>query len=368
MTNDHDDKLPETNPLPGDAGRPAVRGPTEGVKRKLAAVMGEEDAIAGFSRVKVAMVLTDPRAEDNPIVYVNSAFERTTGYARSAVIGRNCRFLQGEDTRKADVDDIRAAIEAGRDISVDIRNYRADGRPFTNRLIIAPITDGDGEVMYFLGIQKELYESEREEASVNALLGAIRSRVQEDLSMVLKSISEGSADGEPLAFEAMSRRLECLQLVYEAMQLSEAQGSLRGGIDLGALISRVAAGIAHEEGRPGIRYQQSIEGAEVNLEAAVRVSLLLSELLFNAFHHAFDRLEEGLIELRVTRLAAGGLRLVVTDDGVGMLPNAPFPDLATMGGRLISTLADGLDATITPVRGAAGTVVMLDVPAGIADA
>ena len=147
-----------------------------------------------------------------------------------------------------------------------------------------------------------------------------------------------------------------------------AQGRAARGIDLGALVSRVASAIATEHGRSGIRYQQVIEGANVNLEAAIRISLLLSEMLSNAFNHAFDRLEEGLIELRLTRLSAGGLRLVVTDDGVGLPSNAAFPDLTTAGGHLISTLADGLDATVMPVRGAAGTVVMLDVPAGIADA
>ncbi|SDY58512.1 PAS domain S-box-containing protein [Jannaschia faecimaris] len=338
----------------------------DATKRKLAAVMDEKDAIDGFSNAKVAMVLTDPRADDNPIVYVNAAFEKMTGYSRSAVIGRNCRFLQGDETRKTDVDNLRAAVNDGRDLSIDIQNYRADGRPFVNRLIIAPITDGNGDIIYYLGIQKPLHDTEREDGELNEKLSSLQSRVQEDLSLVLKSLGETTED-EPLEFEAMTRRMECLQLVYEAMLLSDSQGLRSRGIDLGALISRVAASIAYEEGRPGIRYQQQIESVVVNLEASVRVSLLLSEVLFNAFHHAFDRLEEGLIELRLTRLAAGGLRLVVTDDGVGLPSNICFPDMTTIGGRLIATLADGLDATITPVRGAAGTVVMLDVPAGMMD-
>lgn len=63
-------------------------------RRKLSGVGDDADALASFSRVRVSMVLTDPRTGDNPIVYVNAAFERTTGYARSAVIGRNCRFLR----------------------------------------------------------------------------------------------------------------------------------------------------------------------------------------------------------------------------------------------------------------------------------
>lgn len=362
MTSDKDKRETQKSVVPQRSSSTS----NQAVERRFATVVDDDAFLDGFSRVKVAMVLTDPRAEDNPIVYVNAAFERTTGYSRTAVIGRNCRFLQGDDTAKNDVDRIRTAVEDGRDISVDIQNYRADGKPFLNRLTIAPITDNDDKVMYFLGIQKDLYDNEREAEEVDKLLGTIRSRVQEDLSMVLRGIHEGRQD-EPLAFEAMARRIECLQLVYESLQLSDSQGPRVRGIDLGALLSRVATSIAYEEGRPGIRYQQSIEATEVNLEASVRISLLLSEILSNAFHHAFDRLEEGVVELRITRLAAGGLRIAVTDDGVGMPSNAEFPDLNSIGGRLIATLADGLDATITPVRGAAGTVMMLDVPAGMTE-
>ncbi|MGB3406578.1 MAG: PAS domain-containing protein [Jannaschia sp.] len=335
-------------------------------RRKLASVIDDQAALAGFRRVSVAMILTDPRADDNPIVYVNDAFERMTGYSRSAVIGRNCRFLQGEETDKKAVDRLRAAVETGADITVDILNYRADGRPFTNRLIIAPITDSTGEVIYYLGIQKEMYDTDQEENAADRLLHNVRARVQEDLGMVLETIGqmEGS---DPLDFVAMERRLECLQLVYESMQLSDTQHQPGNGIDLGALVSRVAAAVAHESGRSGIRYVQNVEPMVVNPDSAVRVSLLMSEVLSNAFSHAFDRMDEGFVELRMSRLAAGGLRLMVTDDGIGLPRNAPFPDPETVGGRLIGTLTGGLDATMTPVRGAAGTVVMIDVPVGMTD-
>jgi PAS domain S-box-containing protein len=334
--------------------------------RSLAAVIDDRGALAGFSRARVAMVLTDPRAEDNPIVYVNQAFEQTTGYARSAVVGRNCRFLQGEGTRKEDVDRLRAAVAEARDVAVDILNYRADGRPFVNRLIIAPITDSDGQVIYFLGIQKELYETEFEEDAVQALMVNIRSRVQGDLSLVLKSVRE--MDGvEAPDIASLERRLECLQLVYESMKASDAQHGADPrtghGIDLGSLVSRVAGAIAYEHGRSGIRYVQDVAAMTVNADAAVQVSLAISEVLANAFVHAFERMDEGLVELRMSQLAAGGLRIVVTDDGVGLPRNAPFPDPQTVGGRLLATVTTGLDATVTPVRGAAGTVVILDVPA-----
>ena len=325
-------------------------------------VADEGGPLAGFSRVRVAMVLTDPHLDDNPIVYVNQAFERTTGFERSAVVGRNCRFLQGEATEKRDVDRIRSAIEAEDDVSVDILNYRADGRAFTNRLIIAPITDGEGEVIYFLGIQKELSDEDLTAMDDDVLM-KVRERVTGDLSMLLASIRDTS--GEPFEFEAMTRRMECLNLVYESLRLSDDHRD--EGIDLGSLLSRVGAAIAHGEGRAGIRFIQAIEPMQVNVDAAVRIALIVSEVLANAFDHAFDRMDEGVVELRIGNLAAGGFRLVVSDDGVGLPKNAPFPDPDTIGGRLLAGLSDGLDATLTPVRGAAGTVVMVDIPVGVAE-
>jgi PAS domain S-box-containing protein len=55
-------------------------------------------ALQILARAPFAIVLTDPTLDDNPIVYVNDAFERATGFARAGAIGRNCRFLQGAET------------------------------------------------------------------------------------------------------------------------------------------------------------------------------------------------------------------------------------------------------------------------------
>ena len=330
----------------------------------IAHAIATDTELDGFSRVHVAMVVTDPRLEDNPIVYVNDAFQRTTGFNRSAILGRNCRFLQGEDTDKRDVDAMRRAISEGRNVSVDILNYRSNGEAFTNRLIIAPIVDEAGTVKYFLGIQKELGDDERADAATEQAkqLEMVRARVQNDLSMLLRSIEEPDAEG---AFEFMSlnRRLECLQLVYEEMRLLDSQIT-NAGLDLGALLSRVGSAITHEHSRSGIRYTQTIEQIEGNLETGVRVALLTSELLANAFQHAFDRTEQGFVELHVTNLAAGGLRITVTDDGIGMPSGQAFPDTSTRGGRLTNFLLDGLDATLNHVRGAAGSVFIIDVPLG----
>lgn len=327
-------------------------------------------AFDGFSRVAVSMIITDPQVKDNPIIYVNDAFERSTGYSRSAAIGRNCRFLQGEKTRKEAVDKVRAAIKEEREIAVDILNYRASGEPFMNRLIIAPVHDASGKAIFFLGIQKELRDGEVSDQNVisDENLEVVRSRVHRDLSVILGSISEQANNHSEFLerAQALPRRLECLQLVYEEMRFTDRQW-VRSGLDLGSVLSRIASSVAHAEGRPGVRFVQLIEAFEVNLETATRVALLMSEVLQNAFEHAFVGLDQGYVELRVTRLAAGGLRLTISDDGVGVPAGLSWPSSNSYGGRLVTSLLDGLDATINVARGAAGTVVMIDVPVGETD-
>ncbi|QJF50564.1 PAS domain-containing protein [Roseobacter ponti] len=326
----------------------------------------DDRAFDGFARAEVSMVLTNPHLEDNPIVYVNQAFTRTTGYPRSAIIGRNCRFLQGEDTEKASVDALRKHIQADETVAVDILNYRASGEPFMNRLVVSPIIDSKGRVQYFMGIQKVLRKGERTAGpdTVNEQLMEVQNRVHADLSMIISMIRQQSAaTSVPEDFAALSRRIETLQLLYEEMKLSDTQ-STRGTIPMGSFMSRLACAICHIEGRSGVRVSIHIEPAEVPIEVATRVGLVASELLTNAFQHAFDRLDNGLVEIRMSQLSAGGLRLIVSDDGTGIPRNMQWPSDKTVGGRIINGLIEGLEGTLHLGRGAAGSFITIDVPAG----
>lgn len=339
---------------------------TRDSKTSMADVLKDKEALEGFSRMRLAMVITNPAIEDNPIVYVNEAFELTTGYARSATIGRNCRFLQGEETDKATVDALRKAIENGEDITVDITNYRASGEKFLNRLIISAIPDSKGKPLYFLGIQREMGKGETDGAhpDIDKEISALMARVRQDLSVVLEKISESRRDiSVPSDFEALARRLECLELCYDEMELLDST-NMRQGINIGAIISRIGVAVAHLGGVSGIRYTQDLETLEVTVDTATRVALIVSELLTNAFQHAFEGLSEGSVELRLSRLAAGGFRITVSDDGIGVPANVELPSSTSLGGLILTDLLDGLDGSINVNRGAAGTVVTVDVPAG----
>jgi PAS domain S-box-containing protein len=82
-----------------------------------------------------------------------SEFYNTSQYGREYVIGRNCRFLQGPKTSNVSVRRLIDALAAGQEVTETILNYRRDGSPFMNLLLIAPLYDNKGGVRYFLGCQ-----------------------------------------------------------------------------------------------------------------------------------------------------------------------------------------------------------------------
>ncbi|SMR47950.1 unnamed protein product [Zymoseptoria tritici ST99CH_3D1] len=97
--------------------------------------------------------LTDPRKADNPIVFASDGFVSVTGYSRSQIVPRNCRFLQGQDTDREAVARLRECIRTGQESVELLLNYKENGEPFWNLLYCAPLFSPSGEIDFFLGGQ-----------------------------------------------------------------------------------------------------------------------------------------------------------------------------------------------------------------------
>ena len=116
-----------------------------------------DDALLASIRLSpIATVITNPRLPDNPVVAANAAFCALTGYEESEIVGRNCRFLAGPETEPEQSERIRAALASHRPSLTELLNYRKDGSPFRNAVLIAPLFDAAGEVEWFLGSQVEV--------------------------------------------------------------------------------------------------------------------------------------------------------------------------------------------------------------------
>jgi len=111
------------------------------------------DMLNSAGHEDVSFCLCDPDQEDCPIVFASDGFCNFTGYAVSEIEGRNCRFLQGPGTEKADVDKIRSAIKSEKEESVNLLNYKKDGTSFNNEFFLSPLYEEDGKLAYYIGVQ-----------------------------------------------------------------------------------------------------------------------------------------------------------------------------------------------------------------------
>jgi PAS domain S-box-containing protein len=130
-------------------------------------------------------ILTDPRLDDNPIVYANRSFYDLTGFTEADVLGRNCRFLQGEVADPRTVDRMRQAIAAEEPVTVEVRNQRADGSSFLNEVHISPVRDASGQVVRFVGVQVDItqYRDALRAERRSAFLAAASPRLDASLDL-----------------------------------------------------------------------------------------------------------------------------------------------------------------------------------------
>ena len=117
---------------------------------------GRDIFFAAVRATRMPMTVVDPHQPDAPIIFCNPAFVQMTGYSEAEILGRNCRFLQGRDTDRATIDEVRAAIQHEREVAVEVLNYRKNGASFWNALFVSPVFDGDGKLVYYFGSQLDI--------------------------------------------------------------------------------------------------------------------------------------------------------------------------------------------------------------------
>lgn len=300
------------------------------------------------------VVITDALSDDHPIVFVNTAFERVSGYVRDEVAGMNCRFLQGADRDQPDRARLAEALVRGVPVECTLRNYRKNGEMFWNRLYVFPITDQAGHLTHFAGFQHDMTQ-EKQLAGALQDAGLERERLIERISrrrahtarLSRDLINAQEAERKALARELhdeLGQRLSALNLLLHRtlpyidapdgralwtqaeFELAALVGLVRSmsvslrppGLDyfgleptIGQLLSR--------QFEAGPSYVFEYAGLPPRLDAAIEIGVfrLVQESVTNIVRHARAR----HVVVEVNGGAKGDeLEIIVRDDGVGFDP------------------------------------------------
>jgi len=181
-------------------------GRTDGTARMPIEDLGVREELRlkerSMDEAPVGITISDPAQPDNPLIYVNDAFERLTGYGKAETVGRNCRFLQGEESDPEAIRQMREAVDRQEPVSVELVNYRKNGEKYWNRVDIAPLRDEAGEVTHFVGFQTDVtarkeaeLEVKRERENLEHLVSRINGLMQDVTSNLVQAASREEIEG-----------------------------------------------------------------------------------------------------------------------------------------------------------------------------
>jgi len=258
---------------------------------------------AAMRATRMPMIITDPHQPDNPIVFVNNAFITLTGYAREDVIDRNCRFLQGPETDDDSVAKIREAIVHRVPVEVEIANHKKSGEAFWNRLLVSPVFDDQGDLIYFFASQFDITQTRSAHRALH------------DKSIELQALNDTL---ERRVAEAVHEKLRTEDELRQAQKM-EAIGQLTGGVahDFNNLLT-VIRGSTDLLRRPNLPEERRKRYIDAISDTADRAAKLTSQLLAFARQQSlkperFDAVES----LRAVRDMIGtltGSRIRITLD------------------------------------------------------
>lgn len=301
----------------------------------------------------VGIAISDPDRENNPLIYVNDAFQRVTQYTFEEVVGQNCRFLQGPKTDPETVDKMRTAIEEDYPVTVEVKNYRKDGTEFWNEVTIAPIEDGDGEVTNYVGFQNNVtarknaeleVERRREElweerAELETLLGRVEGLVTDVTAAVAGSASRNDLE------EAVCDRIAA-ESAISGVWIGERTPAT------GAVTPRTSVGIDDDstvaEDHPAARVFDSggFVVDDVNGEAVVAAPLTYNDIEYGVLvvesEEEIDHRGEAILSA-LARAVASGInaretsRMLATDSVVAVELELVDEDIAPVA---LATAAD----------------------------
>lgn len=234
-----------------------------------------------MAQTRMAICLTDPNQDDDPIVFCNRAFRELTGYEEDEIVGRNCRFLQGKDTDQATVSRLREAVEGRKVVVVELLNYRKDGTAFWNALHVGPIYDDDDNLKYLFGSQwdvTDVHAARADEQHAKMMARELSHRVKNMFSVISAIVNMAGRDRkqEEMA-DWITSRIQALGRAYETTLDEASSGKINVGQMMRSVLSPYDGG--------GKRISYTGEPVRLDTNIVSMLGLTLHELATNAIKY-----------------------------------------------------------------------------------
>ena len=270
----------------------------------------------------IGITLAKPGQDENPLIYVNDGFEALTGYG-SAMLGADCRFLQGDETDPETTAAIREAINDEEPIATDILNYRANGQKFWNRLTIAPIHDETDRVTHYVGFQIDITERKIRERRLEVMGRVLNHNPRNKMNLIegytellRREVDDESVSQKPL--EVISETTDDLMRIAEAVRKIDhtlSESPMDSAVDLRDRLSALVN--LMRDRYPAATFTLSLPAADTSLDTTV-VGLMtaIEEGVENAVKH--NDAPNPTVTIRVERPSAGWIAVEIEDDGPGI--------------------------------------------------
>ncbi|MGI4797746.1 MAG: PAS domain-containing protein [Janthinobacterium lividum] len=299
---------------------------------------GTDIFFAAVQMSRMPMCLSDPHRPDSPIIFCNQAFENLTGYSQDEILGRNCRFLQGDATDAATVAEVRKVLEQGGDVHTELLNYRKDGSQFWNALFISPVTDTNGRLVYHFASQLDVTRKREAEAVLQQAqrmetLGSMASSLAHEfnnlMTIVLANLDRLSTEqdlarratqvqratwGASRAAKLTDQMLSFARRQFHDNEMIDVNETLTG---FDTILDQIAGSSAQ------VRLDLASEPLPASLDASQ-----LEMALLNLVRNASDAVPAGSEIVIKTRQrpalgldAGAAVEIAVIDTGTGMTPD-----------------------------------------------
>ncbi|WP_200530652.1 PAS domain-containing protein [Halorubrum sp. LN27] len=291
-------------------------------ERRLAATVEElRQKERAMDEAPVGISLAEPGTGNNPLTYVNEEFERLTGYGPE-ILGKDCRFLQGEDTDPETTAAIREAIDDERPVSVDVLNYRASGQKFWNRLTVAPIRDENGDVIRFVGFQTDITDRKIRERRLEVMGRVLNHNLRNKMNLIEGYTellrSDPAEEQRRKALDVIGETTDDLMRIAEAVRkidhtLSSPESD-DAGVSLRDRLSELLSQMTDQY--PDATFHLSLPDDDPLEVSVVGLQTAIEEGVENAVKH--NDAPEPTVWIRAERGAEGWIEIEIEDDGPGI--------------------------------------------------